>query len=83
MGINDYLKIEGVVNFLQTIEKEKFTQFTINFIDSWSYKDEEKKETLKKYISVLQYEVNNILEIMNPSISDYQFFTELKQIING
>jgi len=29
----------------------------------------------------LEYEVDAILEIINPTIPDFQFFTELKQII--
>lgn len=81
MGVPDnYLKLEAVNNYLQTVELINYTQFTRDFVENWVYR-EEIKEKLKDTVLALSYEVVNILEIMNPTIGDYQFFVELKQII--
>jgi len=79
--INNYVKMDAVENFFQSVDREKYSRFTNDFLENWLYTDREDKESLKECILALEYEVDAILEIINPTISDFQFFTELKQII--
>jgi len=79
--INNYVKMDAVENFFQSVDREKYSRFTNDFLENWLYTDREDKESLKECILALEYEVDAILEIINPTIPDFQFFTELKQII--
>jgi hypothetical protein len=81
MGVDSYLKMEAFWNYVQSQEKEKYSQFTKDFIESWLYKDDKIKETLKECVLALSYEVEEILQIINPLIEDYKFFFVLNKMI--
>jgi hypothetical protein len=75
--------MEAFESYLQSIEKEKLTQFTKNFLEEWLYIDRPDKQSLKECLEVLAYEVNNILAIINPMLEDYKVFMDIKKLIQG
>lgn len=79
---DNYLKMEAVNNYLQSVERSKYSQFTIDFIEVWEYR-EEKDKTLKDTVLALIYEVENILQIIKETTPDYQFFAELRNLIGN
>jgi hypothetical protein len=79
--LNNYMKIETIKNYLQSVDPiaEKYTQFTVDFIEEWKEMEGETKDN----VLALEYLIENILQIVNPILTDYQFFSEINKILES
>lgn len=80
-GINNYLKLGAIESYLKSVEREKYTPFTVDFLERWVYSNKEDKESLKEYMMLLSYEVDTILQIIRHDLKDFNFFIDIKKML--
>jgi hypothetical protein len=70
-----------IVQGCQTIS-ENYTQFTIDWIENFEDNIFNTDEILKKQLHKLYYNLEVIIEFMNPSLEEYKFFQTLYNLFD-
>ena len=74
--LSKHLKIQAVISLFMSTDpvREGYTEFTREFISDY-------QNLNKEVYNIFVEELNNILEIINPQLTDYEFFLEVKRML--
>jgi len=76
MRISTHVKIQTVISYLMSADpiRDGFSKFTREFISEY-------KDLDKPVYNLFMEQLDHIIEIMNPALVDYKFFTDMKLLL--